>query len=66
MLLHVNPDLGEVPGFAGLDKAQLLRSVELRRQQLEKDIDKYIQLKQKELRDYEQEVNAAPPRCQCP
>lgn len=56
MLLHADPNLAEVPGFTREQLDALAHSVELRRQQLEHDIQDYIKLKQNELRHYEQEV----------
>ncbi|KAH7374349.1 hypothetical protein BKA66DRAFT_422776 [Pyrenochaeta sp. MPI-SDFR-AT-0127] len=59
MLLRPDPSLAEVPGFSREQLDALARSVELRRQQLEKDIQAYIQRKQLDLRSYEQEVHSA-------
>ena len=56
MLLHPDPSLAEVPGFSRAQLDALARSVELRRQQLEHDVQAYIKRKQDELRKYEQEV----------
>jgi hypothetical protein len=56
MLLRPDPGLAEVPGFSREKLDALARSVELRRQQLEKDIQDYIKHRQDELRAYEQEV----------
>jgi hypothetical protein len=57
MHLHAAPDVvAEAPGFSQEQLARLARSVELRRQQLEEDINAYIQRKQAELRQYAQEV----------
>ena len=39
MLLHADPSLAEVPGFRKEQLDALARSVELRRQQLEDDIN---------------------------
>jgi hypothetical protein len=55
-MLHVDPRLAEVPGCQKEKLDALARSVELRRQQLEDDIQTYIRTKQDELRKYEQEV----------
>jgi hypothetical protein len=55
-MLHVDPRLAEVPGFKKEQLDVLARSVELRRQQLENDIQAYIRTKQDELREHEQEV----------
>lgn len=63
MLLHPDPSLAEVPGFTKEQLDALARSVELRRQQLEKDINDYIKTKQDELRDYGQEVRLLQPLC---
>lgn len=57
MHLHAAPSLAaEVPGFSQEQLDRLAHSVELRRQQLEEDINAYIRRKQDELRQYEQEV----------
>ncbi|KAF1830576.1 hypothetical protein BDW02DRAFT_572869 [Decorospora gaudefroyi] len=58
MLLHADPSLAEVPGFNREQLDALARSVELRRQQLEDDIQAYIRSKQAELRSHEQELVA--------
>jgi hypothetical protein len=60
MLLRPDPSLAEVPGFSRDQIDALARSVELRRQQLEKDISDYIKHRQDELRAYEQEVHPPP------
>lgn len=63
MHLHVAPNLAaEVPGFSQEQLDRLARSVEARRQQLEEDINAYIQRKQDELRQYESEVCTVPHR----
>jgi hypothetical protein len=51
----------EVPGLSKCQLEALTNSVELRRQQLEKDIRDYIKARQEELRSYEQEVCPPPP-----
>jgi len=56
MLLNADPTLAEVPGFSREQLDALARNVELRRQQLEQDIQQYIRVKQDELRQHEQEV----------
>ena len=56
MLLNADPTLAEVPGFTREQLDALARSVELRRQQLEQDIQRYIRAKQDELRQHEEEV----------
>ncbi|KAF1942291.1 hypothetical protein EJ02DRAFT_454487 [Clathrospora elynae] len=56
MLLHPDPRLAEVPGFTRAQLDALASSVELRRQQLEADIQDYITRKQDELRQHEQEL----------
>ena len=56
MLLHADPSLAEVPGFRKEQLDALARSVELRRQQLEDDINDYIKAKQHQLRAYGDEV----------
>ncbi|RMZ67884.1 Endo-polygalacturonase D [Pyrenophora seminiperda CCB06] len=56
MLLNADPSLAEVPGFTRQQLDGLARSVELRRQQLEQDIQHYIRVKQDELRQHEQEL----------
>ncbi|KAI1669373.1 Tymo-45kd-70kd multi-domain protein [Pyrenophora tritici-repentis] len=56
MLLNADPTLAEVPGFTREQLDGLARSVELRRQQLEQDIQHYIRAKQQELRQHEQEL----------
>ena len=56
MLLQPDPGLAEVPGFTREQLDALARSVELRRQQLQRDIDAYIVAKQDELRAYGQQV----------
>ncbi|KAJ4363547.1 hypothetical protein N0V83_009843 [Neocucurbitaria cava] len=56
MLLQPDPSLAEVPGFSTKQLDALARNVELRRQQLEKDIQDYIKRKQDELRQYEQKL----------
>ncbi|KAF2624811.1 hypothetical protein BU25DRAFT_413351 [Macroventuria anomochaeta] len=57
MHLHATPSLAaEVPGFSQEQLDRLARSVEARRQQLEEDINAYIQRKQDELRQYETEL----------
>lgn len=62
MHLHAARNLAaEVPGFSQEQLDRLARSVELRRQQLEEDINAYIQGKQEELRQYEHQV--CPPLC---
>jgi hypothetical protein len=60
MLLRPDPSLAEVPGFTREQLDALARSVELRRQQLEQDIDDYIKHRQHDLRTYEQEVPCRP------
>lgn len=62
MLLHADPSLAEVPGFTREQLDALAHSVELRRQQLEDDIQRYIRARQQELRAYEQEVPLTYPR----
>ena len=61
MLLQPDPSLAEVPGFTKEQLDTLARSVELRRQQLQRDIDAYIASKQDELRNYGQQVTTPPP-----
>jgi hypothetical protein len=56
MLLRPDPKLAEVPGASREQLDALARSVELRRLQLETDIQDYIKQRQAELRSYEQEV----------
>ncbi|KAF2852617.1 hypothetical protein T440DRAFT_516457 [Plenodomus tracheiphilus IPT5] len=56
MLLQTDPRLAEVPGFSREQLDALARSVEQRRQQLESDINHYIQRKQEALRSHEQEL----------
>jgi tRNA A37 threonylcarbamoyladenosine dehydratase len=56
MLLHSDPRLAEVGDLSREQQDALARSVELRRQQLERDISDYIKQRQDELRTYEQEV----------
>lgn len=56
MLLQSDPSLAEVPGFTKEQLDTLARSVELRRQQLQQDINDYIKSKQDELRDYGYQV----------
>lgn len=56
MLLHPDPSLAEVPGFSREQLDALARNVELRRQQLERDINDYITAKQADLRTYGHEV----------
>lgn len=56
MFLHPDAGLAEVPGFQKEQLHALACSVELRRQQLEQDIQDYIKRRQDELREYEQEV----------
>jgi hypothetical protein len=56
MLLHSDPRLAEVGDLSREQLDALARSVELRRQQLERDISDYIKQRQDELRTYEQEV----------
>jgi hypothetical protein len=56
MLLHSDPRLAEVGDLSRAQLDALARSVELRRQQLERDISDYIKQRQDELRTYEQEV----------
>lgn len=59
MFLHSTcPNPAEVPGFSKEQLDALARNVELRRQQLEKDINDYITRKQSDLRSYEQEVQS--------
>ncbi|KAH7065972.1 hypothetical protein BKA63DRAFT_168215 [Paraphoma chrysanthemicola] len=58
MLLQPDPGLAEVPGFSRKQLDALARSVELRRQQLEHDIQDYIRHRQDDLRSYEQELLA--------
>ena len=61
MHLHAAPSLAaEVPGFSQEQLDRLAHNVELRRQQLEEDINAYIARKQDELRQYEQEVCTHP------
>jgi hypothetical protein len=57
MFLHPDAGLAEVPGFGKEQLDALACSVELRRQQLEQDIQDYIKRRQDELRQYEQEVH---------
>jgi hypothetical protein len=62
MFLHTDAaGLAEVPGFEKEQLDALACSVELRRQQLEQDIQDYILRRQDELRKYEQEVHTARP-----
>lgn len=56
MLLYTDPSLAEVPGFSQEQLDALARSVEQRRQQLESDINNYIQRQQTALRNHEQEL----------
>lgn len=56
MLLQADLSLAEVPGFDAEQLETLTRSVELKKQKLEADIDAYIKKKQRELAQYEQEV----------
>ncbi|CAE7188214.1 hypothetical protein P3342_008894 [Pyrenophora teres f. teres] len=56
MLLNADPTLAEVPGFTREQLDGLTRSLELRRHQLEQDIQHYIRAKQDELRRYEQQL----------
>ena len=56
MLLHSDPKLAEVGDLSREQLDALARSVELRRQQLERDIVEYVRQRQDELRSYEQEV----------
>jgi hypothetical protein len=56
MLLHADPNLAEVGDLSREQLDALAASVELRRQQLERDIREYIKQRQDELRSYEQEV----------
>jgi len=56
MLLHSDPKLAEVGDLSREQLDALARSVELRRQQLERDIAEYVRQRQDELRSYEQEV----------
>lgn len=56
MLLQSDPSLAEVPGFTREQLDALARSVELRRQQLQQDINDYIKSKQDELRNYGHQV----------
>lgn len=56
MVLHCDPSLAEVPGLSRHALTAVARSVEERRQQLERDIDDYIRRKQDALRCHEQEV----------
>ncbi|KAH8724247.1 hypothetical protein GQ44DRAFT_773185 [Phaeosphaeriaceae sp. PMI808] len=65
MLLHPDPGLAEVPGFSREQLDALARNVELRRQQLEKDIEQYIRHRQDELRTYGQELLAQQRQQQC-
>jgi hypothetical protein len=62
MLLHSDPRLAEVGDLSREQVDALTASVELRRQQLERDISEYIKQRQHELRSYEQQVSlrAAP------
>jgi hypothetical protein len=55
-MLRSEAGQAEVPGLSQFQRDALTSSVELRRQQLEHDIDVYIQARQEELRSYEQEV----------
>lgn len=56
MLLQIDPSLAEVPGFSPEQLHALARSVEQRRQQLESDINAYIERQQAALRRHEQEL----------
>ncbi|KAH9866673.1 hypothetical protein J1614_008366 [Plenodomus biglobosus] len=56
MLLQTDPSLAEVPGFSPEQLHALARSVEQRRQQLESDINAYIERQQAALRRHEQEL----------
>ncbi|KAF2248230.1 hypothetical protein BU26DRAFT_329736 [Trematosphaeria pertusa] len=56
MLLHADPSLAEVPGFSTEQLESLTRSVELKKLKLEADITEYIARKQRDLRQYEQEL----------
>ncbi|KAH4216448.1 hypothetical protein HBI70_219830 [Parastagonospora nodorum] len=58
MLLHSDPKLAEVGDLSREQLDALAASVELRRQQLERDIAEYVKLRQDELRSYEQELLA--------
>jgi hypothetical protein len=60
MLLHSDPSLAEVGDLSREQLDALTCSVELRRQQLERDISDYIKQRQDELRTYEQEVRCRP------
>ncbi|KAH7379410.1 hypothetical protein DE146DRAFT_774342, partial [Phaeosphaeria sp. MPI-PUGE-AT-0046c] len=60
LLLEADPRLAEVPGLSRESLDALARSVELRRQQLDRDIRDYISRRQHDLRAYEQEVGARP------
>ncbi|USP77629.1 hypothetical protein yc1106_04903 [Curvularia clavata] len=66
MLLQPDPSLAEVPGFTKEQLDTLARSVELRRQQLQRDIDAYITAKQDELRNYGQQLIDQYRSMQCP
>lgn len=59
MLLHSDPNLAEVGDLSREQLDALAKSVELRRQQLERDIAEYVKLRQEELRSYEQEVSSS-------
>jgi hypothetical protein len=57
-MLHSSLELAEAPDFSPQQLADLTRSVEQKKQQLEDDIQAYIRSKQGELRSYEREVPA--------
>jgi len=58
MVLLRDPSLAEVPDLPRHVLTAVARSVEERRQQLERDIEDYIRRKQEALRCHEQEVPA--------
>ncbi|EMD92774.1 hypothetical protein COCC4DRAFT_50908 [Bipolaris maydis ATCC 48331] len=66
MLLQSDPSLAEVPGFTREQLDALARSVELRRQQLQQDINDYIKSKQDELRNYGHQLVDQYRSMQCP
>ncbi|KAI8942107.1 hypothetical protein NX059_000202 [Plenodomus lindquistii] len=56
MLLQTDPSLAEVPGFSREQLEALASNVEQRRQQLEREINAYVQRQQAALRRHEQEL----------
>ncbi|KAL5114575.1 hypothetical protein ACEQ8H_007544 [Pleosporales sp. CAS-2024a] len=66
MLLHVDPALADVGGLSRDQLDRLAASIELRRQQLERDISAYIRQRQEDLRRYEQELLAQHRSVECP